>query len=77
MRLDKMLVLARREYLVRVKTKGFWIGLLVLPVIMATLFVVPALVMSKTRAELDLVVVESASSAATVKAGLRLTRYLI
>lgn len=59
MRLDKMLVLAKREYLVRVKTKGFWIGLLVLPVIMATLFVVPALVMSKTRAELDLVVVDA------------------
>jgi ABC-2 type transport system permease protein len=59
MRLDKMLVLARREYLVRVKTKGFWIALLALPLFMAALIVVPALVMSKTRAELDLVVVDA------------------
>jgi ABC-2 type transport system permease protein len=59
MRLDKMLVLAKREYLVRVKTKGFWIGLLVLPLLMGVLGVVPALVMSKTRAELDLVVVDT------------------
>jgi ABC-2 type transport system permease protein len=59
MRLDKMLVLAKREYLVRVKTKGFWIGLLVLPVLMGALMVVPALVMSNTRAELDLVVVDA------------------
>jgi ABC-2 type transport system permease protein len=59
MRLDKMRVLARREYLVRVKTKGFWIALLALPLIMGTLFVVPALVMSQTRAELDLVLVDA------------------
>jgi ABC-2 type transport system permease protein len=54
-----MMVLAKREYLVRVKTKGFWIGLLALPLFMGTLIVVPALVMSKTRAELDLVVVDA------------------
>lgn len=59
MQLDKMMVLARREYLVRVKTKGFWIGLLALPLLMGTMFVVPALVMSQTRAELDLVVVDA------------------
>jgi ABC-2 type transport system permease protein len=59
MRLDKMIVLAKREYLVRVKTKGFWIGLLALPLFMGALFVLPALVMSKTRAELDLVVVDA------------------
>lgn len=59
MRLDKMMVLARREYLVRVKTKGFWIGLLALPLFMAAVIVVPALVLSKTRAELDLVLVDA------------------
>ncbi|HUO86498.1 MAG TPA: ABC transporter permease [Thermoanaerobaculia bacterium] len=59
MRLDKMLVLARREYLVRVKTKGFWIALLALPLFMGGMFVVPALVMAKTRAQLDLVVVDA------------------
>lgn len=59
MRLEKMLVLARREYLVRVRTKGFWIALLALPIFMGAMFVVPALVMAKTRAELALVVVDS------------------
>lgn len=59
MRLEKMLVLARREYLVRVKTKGFWIALLALPLFMGAMFVVPALVMSKSRAELELVVVDA------------------
>lgn len=59
MRLEKMRVLAKREYLVRVKTKGFWIALLALPLFMGSMFVVPALVMSKTRAELELVIVDA------------------
>jgi ABC-2 type transport system permease protein len=59
MRLEKMLVLAKREYLVRVRTKGFWIALLALPLFMGAIFVVPALVMAKTRAELDLVIVDA------------------
>ncbi|HEX2162454.1 MAG TPA: ABC transporter permease [Thermoanaerobaculia bacterium] len=59
MRLDKMLVLAKREYLVRVKTKGFWIALLALPLFLGAMFVIPALVMTTTRAELDLVVVDA------------------
>lgn len=59
MRLDKTLVLARREYLVRVKTKGFWIALLALPLFMAALMVLPALVVSQARAELDLVLVDA------------------
>ena len=60
MRLDKTLVLAKREYLSRVKTKGFWIGILVLPVLMGALFVVPALVMSKTGSDTELVIVDGA-----------------
>lgn len=59
MRLEKMLVLARREYLVRVRTKGFWIALLALPLFMVVVVAVPALVMAKTRAELDLVIVDA------------------
>lgn len=59
MRLDKMLVLARREYLVRVKTKGFWIALLALPLFMGAIFVVPTLLIAKTRAELALTLVDA------------------
>ncbi|HEX2253649.1 MAG TPA: ABC transporter permease [Thermoanaerobaculia bacterium] len=58
MRLEKTLVLARREYLSRVKTKGFWIGIFLLPVVMGALFVVPALVMSKTGSDTRLTLVD-------------------
>ena len=34
MRTDKLLVVARREYLSRVKTKAFWIGTIILPLIL-------------------------------------------
>jgi ABC-2 type transport system permease protein len=59
MRLDKTWVLAKREYLVRVKSKGFWFGILVLPLFLGAVFAVPTLVLSKTRAQLDLVLVDA------------------
>ena len=31
MRLENIRIVAKREYLLRVKSKGFWIGTLVLP----------------------------------------------
>jgi len=57
-RLTKVAVLAKREYLARVKTKGFWIGILVLPLLMALLFVGPALMISQARTSLDVVLVD-------------------
>ena len=57
-RLTKVAVLARREYLARVKTKGFWIGILVLPLLMSLLFVGPALMISQSRTSLDVVLVD-------------------
>jgi ABC-2 type transport system permease protein len=59
MRLDKIRVLARREFLVRVKSKGFWFGILVLPLFLGAVFVIPTLVLSKTKAQLDLVMVDA------------------
>ncbi|MDX1644640.1 MAG: ABC transporter permease [Thermoanaerobaculia bacterium] len=46
-----LLVVAKREYLTRIRSKGFWIATVALPLLMATLMVVPSLIMTKTRAE--------------------------
>jgi ABC-2 type transport system permease protein len=58
MRLDKVRVLTKREYLSRIKTKGFWISTVAVPLLFAALGVLPALVMSKTTTEHALVVVD-------------------
>ncbi len=64
MRLEKIRVLTKREYLARIKSKGFWIGILILPVFLALVTAVPALVMSKTHAEVDLVLVDTTGTVA-------------
>jgi ABC-2 type transport system permease protein len=48
---NKIAVLTRREYLSRVKSKGFWVATLVLPAAMTALFVLPAMILARTRAE--------------------------
>jgi len=55
----KTLILAKREFLVRIKSKGFWIGTLILPLFMAVLFVVPALIFSSSTSKLDVVLVDA------------------
>lgn len=56
--LDKILVIARREYLARIRSKGFWIATLVLPLVIAGLLAIPVLVLMKTTASLDAVIVD-------------------
>ncbi|MDH3746238.1 MAG: ABC transporter permease, partial [Acidobacteriota bacterium] len=51
-------VVAKREYLSRVKTKGFWIGTVVLPVLIAALMVLPSILLLKTKSALETVVVD-------------------
>lgn len=58
MRTDKLLVVARREYLSRVRTKAFWIGTFILPLFMFVVTVVPSLLISKMRGSLDVAVVD-------------------
>jgi ABC-2 type transport system permease protein len=58
MRTDKLLVVARREYLSRVKTKAFWIGTIILPLFMLVVTVVPSLLIAKLRGSLKVVVVD-------------------
>lgn len=59
MRLEKTLVITKREYFSRVRSKSFWVATLVLPLVMGALFVVPALVMSKSTSELHAVIVDA------------------
>ncbi len=58
MRVDRIATVARREYLAGVRTKGFWISTLLLPVLMAAMLVVPSLLMMKTRTTLRLAIVD-------------------
>ena len=56
--MSNILVIAKREYLSRVKTKGFWIATVVLPLLMAALFVLPSLFLVTTKSTLETVVVD-------------------
>ena len=60
MRIDPIVTIAKREYLSRVKTKGFWIATLLLPVAMAALTILPSMIAMKTRASQRLAVVDEA-----------------
>lgn len=58
MRLDKTRVIARREYLARIRSKGFWLGTVILPLFLAGMFVLPAYVLSKSTSHLDVALVD-------------------
>lgn len=58
MRASQVATIAKREYLTRIKTKGFWLGTLAVPLTMAAWPVGMALVMSHTRASLELAVID-------------------
>jgi ABC-2 type transport system permease protein len=58
MQLENVVVLAKREYLQRVKTKAFWITTLILPLFVAAISIVPTLLISKSKANQKIVVVD-------------------
>lgn len=62
MRADQIGAILRREYLTRVKSKGFWLATILLPVAMAVLVVVPVLIMGKTKADHRLTAVDAVGS---------------
>jgi ABC-2 type transport system permease protein len=61
---SKLLVITKREYLSRVKTAGFWIGTVALPLLMAAWLILPSLIMMRSRGELNLVVVDATGKVA-------------
>lgn len=58
MRLDNVVVVAKREYLQRAKTKAFWITTLILPLFVAAVSIVPSVLMMKSKSTQRLVVVD-------------------
>ena len=60
MRIDPIVTIAKREYLSRVKTKGFWIATLLLPLAMAALTILPSLIAMKTQASQRIAIVDEA-----------------
>ena len=59
MQLDKVVVIGRREYLSRIRTKSFWLSTIALPLFMGGVGLVPALLLTKTAVEQHLVVVDA------------------
>ena len=60
MRIDPIATIAKREYLSRVQTKGFWVATLLLPLAMGALVFLPSLIAMKSRASQRLAIVDEA-----------------
>ena len=58
MQTNNVVVIARREYLSRVKTKGFWIGTVLLPVLMLSMTILPSLLIARSKSTLRLAIVD-------------------
>ncbi|MCL4836539.1 MAG: ABC transporter permease [Thermoanaerobaculia bacterium] len=58
MRAETVRTIARREYLARVTTKGFWIATVTLPLLMAAMVFLPSLVLLKAKATHRMAVVD-------------------
>jgi ABC-2 type transport system permease protein len=58
MRPENVVAVAKREYLQRVKTKGFWVGTLILPLFIGAMTVLPGLLISKSQTSQSIVVVD-------------------
>jgi ABC-2 type transport system permease protein len=58
MRTRAVLTIAKREYLTRVKSKGFWIATLLLPLAMAALTILPSMIAMKAQASHRLAIVD-------------------
>jgi ABC-2 type transport system permease protein len=58
MRADQVATILRREYLTRVKSKGFWIATLILPLAMAALVVLPSVFLARSKTMHRMVVVD-------------------
>ncbi len=59
MRLDNLRVIAAREYLARIRTKGFWIATVGLPLFMGAVLVLPALLLTRTTSAHRMVIVDT------------------
>ena len=58
MRVSNVITIARREYLARLKSKGFWISTIALPILMLGWSILPSLMVARTKAGQNLAVVD-------------------
>src|SRR5687768_10803429 len=58
MQLDKIRIVARREYLQRFRSKGFWIGTVIFPVFMLAMAILPSLLMMRSGTKQNVVVID-------------------
>lgn len=58
MRHETTLVIAKREYLAKIRSKGFWVATVVLPLFMVAMGVVPVLIMARATSEITAVLVD-------------------
>jgi ABC-2 type transport system permease protein len=65
----KVRVIVAREYLSRVRTPGFWISTVALPLLMVAWLVLPSLIMAKSRSQLHLAMVDETRTVAPLIAG--------
>jgi ABC-2 type transport system permease protein len=59
MRLEYAAIIGKREYLARIRTKGFWIATVAVPAFIGAVVIGPSLLMSKTSTEQRLAVVDA------------------
>jgi ABC-2 type transport system permease protein len=62
MRLELAAIVGKREYLARIRTKGFWIATVAVPAFIGAVVLGPSLLISKTRTEQRLTVVDATGS---------------
>ena len=71
MQVRNVFIVAKREYISRVKSKSFWIATAALPLLLGGMLVVPSLIMSKTTAQQVLALVDTTGKVGpALKAGL-------
>jgi ABC-2 type transport system permease protein len=58
MRLNNVVVVAKREYLQRAKTKAFWITTLILPLFVAAVSIIPSMLLMNSKSTQRIVVVD-------------------
>jgi ABC-2 type transport system permease protein len=58
MRLDQVIVVLKREYLQRVRTKGFWIATLILPLFASSMTVLPGMLIVNSKTNQRIVAVD-------------------
>jgi len=64
MRLENVVVVTKREYLQRVRSKGFWVGTLILPVFVLAVTLLPSLLIAKSETRQSIVVVDETGKVA-------------